>query len=132
MVYVFSDDHCPAHIHARHRGDEWIARVNFSYLTSAIELMSIAPANSVPSRRVVNTTMSDVQERLSDCVRSRWVNMRTACLVNQWAIVATPGTIELVSDRAPSARQIVDANYDPESKRLRVEFQHEATEEVQL
>jgi hypothetical protein len=58
--------------------------------------------------------------------------MRTACLVNQWAIVTAPGKIELVSDRAPSARQIVDANYDPESERLRVEFQRGAKEEVKL
>ena len=131
-VYVFSNDHCPAHVHARHRGDGWIARVSFSYLTSAIELISIAPAKSVPSRRVVNSLMSDVQERLSDCRRSWWVNMRTTCLVNQWAIVTAPGKIELVSDRAPSARQIVDANYDPESERLRVEFQRGAKEEVEL
>ena len=24
---VFSDDHCPAHVHARHRGEGWIARL---------------------------------------------------------------------------------------------------------
>jgi hypothetical protein len=28
-IYVFSDDHCPAHVHARHRGEGWIARVRF-------------------------------------------------------------------------------------------------------
>ena len=26
-IYVFSDDHCPAHVHARHRSEGWIARV---------------------------------------------------------------------------------------------------------
>jgi hypothetical protein len=54
-VYVFSNDHCPAHVHARHRGDGWPARVGFSYLTGAVELMSITPAMSTRSRRVVNT-----------------------------------------------------------------------------
>jgi len=42
-VYVFADDHCPPHVHARHRGDGWIARVRFSYVSRALELMSIAP-----------------------------------------------------------------------------------------
>jgi hypothetical protein len=39
-VYVFSDDHCPPHVHARNHGDGWIARVSFSYLSSVMELRS--------------------------------------------------------------------------------------------
>jgi hypothetical protein len=42
-IYVFADDHCPPHIHARHRGEGWIARVRISYLSTAVELISIAP-----------------------------------------------------------------------------------------
>ena len=131
-VYVFSNDHCPAHVHARHRGNGWIARIRFSYLISAVELMSLTPAKSIPSQHVVNSLIADVQERLADCRRTWWTNMRTTCLANQWAIVVAPGKIELVSDRTQSARQIVDANYEPDSKRLRVEFQRGAKEEVQL
>ncbi len=48
-IYVFSDDHCPAHVHARHRGEGWIARVRFSYLGSTVELISIVPIKNVPS-----------------------------------------------------------------------------------
>jgi hypothetical protein len=29
VIYVFSDDHCPPHIHARHRGEGWIARASW-------------------------------------------------------------------------------------------------------
>ena len=39
-VYVFADDHCPPHVHARHRGEEWIARVKFSYVCNAVKLIS--------------------------------------------------------------------------------------------
>jgi hypothetical protein len=42
-IYVFSDDHCPPHVHARHRGEGWIARIGFSYLSGEVKLMSIAP-----------------------------------------------------------------------------------------
>jgi hypothetical protein len=69
-IYVFSNDHCPAHVHARHRGDGWIARVRFSYLDSAVELISIAPVKNVPLQRVVNRLLSDVRARLPDCRRS--------------------------------------------------------------
>ena len=53
-IYVFSDDHCPAHVHARHRGEGWIARVKFSYVNDAVKLMGIAPAKDIPLQRVVN------------------------------------------------------------------------------
>jgi hypothetical protein len=58
-IYVFSDDRCPAHVHARHRGEGWIARLRFSYLGSTVELMSIALVKSVPLQRVVNRLLSD-------------------------------------------------------------------------
>jgi len=56
-IYVFSDDHCPAHVHARHRGEGWIARVRFSYLDRTVELISIAPAKNIPLQRVVNPSL---------------------------------------------------------------------------
>src|SRR5271156_1860581 len=105
-IYVFSDDHCPAHIHARHRGEGWIARVRFSYLGSTVELISIIPVKNVPLQRVVNRLLSDVQVRLPDCRRSWWLTRRTTCLVNQWAMVSKAGMIELLSKSAPSAKQI--------------------------
>jgi hypothetical protein len=94
-IYVFSDDHCRAHVHARHRGEGWIARVRFSYLSNAVELISIVPVKNVPLQRVVNRLLSDVQVRLPDCRRSWWLTRRTTCLANQWAIVRGPGRIEL-------------------------------------
>ncbi len=67
-IYVFSDDHCPAHVHARHRGEGWIARLRFSYLGSTVELISMIPVKNVPLQRVVNRLLSDVQVRLPDCL----------------------------------------------------------------
>jgi hypothetical protein len=69
-IYVFSDDHCPPHVHVRHRGDGWIARVRFSYLAAAVELISIIPAKNVPLRRIVSRLLSDIEARLPDCRRS--------------------------------------------------------------
>jgi hypothetical protein len=71
VIYVFADDHCPPHVHARHRGEGWVARVRFSYVGSEVELISIAPLKNVPLQRVVNELLDDVQARLMDC-RRRW------------------------------------------------------------
>lgn len=131
-IYVFSDDHCPAHVHARHPGVGWIARVRFSYLDSSVELISIAPVKNVPLQRVVNRLLSDVQVRLADCRRSWWLTRGTTCLVNQWAVVSEPGRIELLSKPAPRAQQIAEAEYDPAHEQVHVIFQDGTIEQVKL
>src|SRR5487761_1368944 len=82
-IYVFTDDHCPPHVHARHRGEGWVARIRFSYVTNAVELISIAPLKNVPLQRVVNRLLDDIQTRLADCRRSWRETKRTTCLANQ-------------------------------------------------
>ena len=131
-IYVFSDDHCPAHIHARHRGEGWIARVRFSYLGNTVVLISIIPVKNVPLQRVVNRLLSDVQVRLPDCRRSWWLTRRTTCLANQWAVVRGPGRIELLPKSAPSVKRIAEAEYDPANTQVRVIFQDGTTEQVKL
>jgi hypothetical protein len=129
-IYVFSDDHCPPHVHARQRGDGWIARVKFSYVGSAVELMSIAPLKNIPLRRVVNGLLDDIQTGLSECRKGWWVTKRTTCLANQWAMVAATGTIELLSGPMTNAKQIADTSYDPDKERLFVAFRDGATMNV--
>jgi len=66
-IYVFSNDHCPPHVHARHRGEGWIARVSFSYVSSDLELMTIVAAKSMPSQRLMNRLFDNIQDRIWDC-----------------------------------------------------------------
>jgi len=129
---VFSDDHCPAHVHARHRGEGWIARVRFSYLATTVELISIVPVKKIPLQRAVNRLLSDIQARLPNCRRSWWFARRTTCLENQWADVGKPGQIELLSKSAPNAKQILEAEYDPANEQVHVVFFDGTTEQVKL
>lgn len=130
VVYVFSDDHCPPHVHARHRGDGWIARVRFSYPGSMVTLLSIAPLKKAPLQRTVNFLLADIEAALPACRRSRWVTKRTACLDNQWAILRTPDMIEVLPGPASGATQVAEAVYDPEEERLQVAFRDGATVDV--
>jgi hypothetical protein len=106
--------------------------VRFSYLGGTVELISIVPVKKVPLQRVVNGLLSDVQVRLPDSRRSWWLTRRTTCLANQWAVVRGPGRIELLSKRAPSAKQIAEAEYDPANEQVHVVFQDGTTEQVKL
>jgi hypothetical protein len=81
-VYVFSDDHCPPHVHARHRGDGWIARVAFSYISSHVELISIAPLKNSPLQRTVKRLLVDIETDLTECRRIWWMTKQTTCLTN--------------------------------------------------
>ena len=121
-VYVFSDDHCPPHVHAHHRREGWIARVSFSYVDEAIALMSIAPMRNAPLRRVVNRLLDDIQERLGDCRRVWWTIRGTTCLANQWVVVLPDGRAEPRPKRTKDAQQIADAVYEPSSGELEVRF----------
>ena len=131
-IYVFSDDHCPAHVHARHRGDGWIARVRFAYLDSAVDLISIAPLKNVPLQRVMNHLLSDVRERLPDCRRSWWLTRGTTCLANQWAMVSKAGNVELLSKLVPNAKQIAKAEYEPANEQVRLIFRDGTRVQVKL
>jgi hypothetical protein len=122
-IYVFSDDHCPPHIHARHRGDEWVARIKFSYITTMIDLISIAPLRNIPLQRVVNQLLDDVAAHLAVCRRRWWEIRRTSCLVNQWAVIQKSGSIVITGPSAATAKQITTADYDPDSGRLNIVFQ---------
>jgi hypothetical protein len=109
VIYVFADDHCPPHVHARHRGEGWIARAKFSYLGREVDLISIAPLRSIPLQRVVNRLLEDIRGRLLDCRRIWWITRRTTCLENQWAIILVDETIELRSERTPNTKQSASA-----------------------
>ena len=131
VVHVFSDDHCPPHVHARHRGDGWIARVRFSCLGSAV-MLSIAPLRNAPLQRTVNLFLADIEAALPACRRSWWVTKRTACLDNQWAIVRAPDMIEALPGPAPGAVQVAEATHDPEEERLQVAFRDGAAADASI
>jgi hypothetical protein len=128
-IYVFSDDHCPPHVHARHRGEGWIARVGFTYVDSAVALISIAPLNNAPRRRALNLLLDDIQARLADCRRAWWATRQTTCLANQWAREGE-GTIQFLSERTSDAKRIADATYDPDAEQLHVTFRDGTTLKV--
>lgn len=131
-VYLFADDHCPPHVHARHRSDGWIARVQFSFVDNKVDLMSIAPAKRVPLQRVINNLLDDVGNRVAECRRLWWATRQTTCLMNQWASVPAAGSIELITEHEANAKQISDARYEPTSDRTRVSFYDGTSIDVRL
>lgn len=127
VIHVFAEDHCPPHVHARHRGEGWIARVGFSFVGDAVALVSLAPTRSIPLPRVVNRLLDEVRGRLADCRGMWWTTMRTTCLDNRWAAVAASGAIVLLAKRGAGAQQIVRATCDPATDRMLVVFRNGAS-----
>jgi hypothetical protein len=121
-VYIFSDDHCPPHVHARHRGEGWIARIKFSFVTNVVQLISIAPLQNIPLQRVVSRLLDDIHARLDVCRRHWWNISRTTCLENQWMVPSRDGSLRVLPLRAAGARQVAASAYDPDNRQLRITF----------
>ena len=117
-------------MHARHRGEGWVARVRFSYADGEVGLISIAPLKNMPFQRVVNALLGDVQDQLAQCRRTSWTVRRTSCLENQWAVASGTGNLVLHAKRVPNAWQIAEASYDIVTGQLRVIFRNGTTLDV--
>ncbi|MGH8323822.1 MAG: hypothetical protein ACRETD_08510 [Steroidobacteraceae bacterium] len=133
-VYVFSNDHCPPHVSARHRGEEWIARVRFSYLRDTVQLWSIEPHRHAPAQRVINRLLEEVHGQLPACRRSWWHTQHTLCLENQWVLQAADGSIQPLEERIAEAKQIAQAVYlqEPGAERLWLQFSDGTITEVRV
>jgi hypothetical protein len=103
-----------------------VARVQFSFADNTVELLSIAPLKNLPLRRSVNALLDDVETELPACRRAWWQTRRTTCLDNQWA-EETSGKLTILPHRAPQARQVTDATYDPAYEQTQVTFRDGAT-----
>ena len=125
-VYVFSDDHCPPHVHARHRGEGWIARVRFSFVGSEVALLSIAPLRNSPLQRTVNQLLDDIEAELLACRCSWWAAKHTTCLENRLAVISA-GIIEIPPNPRSTAKKIATATYNPDHDLVRVIFQDGTT-----
>ena len=118
-VYVFSDDHCPPHVHARHRGDDWVARVEFSFVTNHVRLMSVTPVQNTPSSRVIGQLLEDVRDAVPTCRNMWWAMQATVCLTNRWASLPLMAhTIVMKPERQSGNVQVKGAQYRPASNQL--------------
>jgi len=121
-VYIFADDHCPPHVHARHRGEGWVARVRFSYAIDAVHLISVVPQRNAPPGRTLGLLLDDIAAALPRCRLAWWETRAITCLENRW-VQATQagmveGMVELLPGRERGATQVREARYDPEAERV--------------
>ena len=81
-------------------------RVRFSFLSGALDLLSIAPEKKAPLQRVVIRLLGDIREQLSDCRERWWMANRTVCLTNQWALMRADGTVDFLVKRAAGPNRL--------------------------
>lgn len=123
-IVVFSLDHCPPHVTARHRAENWVARIRFSFVTGAVTLWDVEPLKNAPRLRDINALVDEVRDEIEACRCLWWLVQGTVCLDNRWVDVdpAAP-TLRLLGRRGPRARRIGSADYDVETGDLSVGLQ---------
>jgi hypothetical protein len=129
-VYAFSNDHCPPHVHARHRGEGWTARLEFSFVTNRVILLSVAPLGNLPQRRSINRLLEEIRTRLRSCRLSWWRTQGTICLDDRWASRSDTGSVMIHSKYEESATKIAAAAYDPSAELVQLRFRDGTTAEM--
>ncbi len=120
-VVIASDDHCPPHVHAFHRGEGWVVRLWFSYASADAGVLSIAPTNHAVRQRQLNELRDEVAEHLAACRRVWWDTNGTTCLPNKWVHAVSGETVVLDGWHA-GARQVETAIYDGKADVTRIVF----------
>jgi hypothetical protein len=109
-VVVFSHDHCPPHVTARHHAEAWVARIKLSFVTDLVTLWDVEPVKNAPRLRDLNELLDEVEDKLVACRRQWWLIHGTACIRNRWARNAT-STLDLLEKKQPGARQIASERH---------------------
>lgn len=109
---VLTEDHPPPHIHVLHRGEGWVVRVRFSFLSDVVGFYGARRAGRRPTVRAVNEVLNAVEARLPEC-RTRWWEIRASTgLEGRWAEVSAGGTLRLPVRKPARARRVVSVSYD--------------------
>jgi hypothetical protein len=131
-IYIHSHDHCLPHVHAVHRGEGWVVKTEFSFVSNRVEVQTVTPRDKPPLARALNALLSDIQEHLPRCRQTWWEVHQLTGLENRWAMVAAPGMIEMLPAPRPGAKRIIDARYDAATGRLQVVFRDGSRVEISL
>ena len=71
-VRVWPLDHCPPHVTAVCRADNWEARFEFSMVSDDVSVWSITPKSNAPSKSVIDAIAQDVHQRRAQCRAAWW------------------------------------------------------------
>jgi len=111
-LVIASDDHCPPHVHARHREEGWVVRLWFSFASNAAGVLDIAPTDAAVRQRQLNQMLDEVAANVNACRKIWWEGKTTTCLENKWLERAGPQEMTLLDRRQTGARQVRAARYD--------------------
>ena len=121
-VVIASDDHCPPHVHARHKEAGWVVRLWFSFESEAAGVMSIAPAEHAVRQRHLNQMLDELVGNLRNARKAWWDGKRTTCLENKWMVRISPGRLAVLDERRADARQVRSARYETLTGKTTVTF----------
>jgi hypothetical protein len=120
-VAITTDDHCPTHVHALHRGEGWLVRAEFSYVSNDGGILAIEPSERAVRQRQLNLLLDEILDHLAACRRVWWEIRGTTCLPNRWVMVQA-NRMTVLEEWRPDARQVKAAVYDSSSGTTRIVF----------
>jgi len=75
-------DHCPPHVTAVCRADDWTARFEFSMVTDTVTLWDVKPMRNAPGLALLNKLARQIHRNRLACRQAWWRMQQTVCLDN--------------------------------------------------
>lgn len=121
-MVIASDDHCPPHVHAGHKGEGWIIRICFSYASSDVVVMSITPTQDAVRQRQINDLLDELIQHLCICRKIWWEGKGTICLDNKWVIAVSSTEVDVLDRPRVGAKRVRSADYDVATRATKLSF----------
>jgi hypothetical protein len=119
---IASDDHCPPHVHARHKEEGWIVRLWFSFVSPAVGVMTIAPSEKAVLLWQLNQMLDEISSNI-DLFRQIWrQGKQTTCLENKWMALVGGVQLALLDNGKHGAKQVHTATYDVQARTTSLRF----------
>lgn len=120
-------DHCPPHVHAFNKSQQWEFRVFFSYTSRKIDFEIKFGS---PKKSHIEHAMNHVLNNLAKFRKIWWDVFGKVCLKNKYIKIGKQGMAEAASKNDTGAIKILTAKYDAAS--ASIYFQQEGFDGCQV
>lgn len=109
---ILTEDHPPPHVHVLHRGEGWVVRVRFSFLSNIVGFYGVRKAGRRPTERAINGVLDAIEARLPECRAKWWEIHAFTGLEGRWAEMSAGGVVCLPMRKPAQVRRVSSASYD--------------------
>lgn len=124
IILKTRDEHCPAHVHAISRNNNWEIKILFSYAGNDVQHLTYEILYGIPLRKHVNAVITEVNNSIYLCRKEWWNFFGDVCLINQ-TLLLKQGVV--TKKNPPNGPKVLSAKYLPSNQTVIFTNQNSST-----